>query len=143
VREACLLHRLADTSIAYWQGWNRLRANIGDKFRAVFKAVSQAMARTPRSSSLVENLNSRLRNYFTLRRHLGSPYLDLLRFFLNCRSVVNSALIYSRCKLRVSSLRSAVTALKVRDEIVSILGASAEFQRCVSLPGAGSLDGGT
>jgi hypothetical protein len=26
------------------------------------------MARTPRSSSLVENLNSRLRNYFTLRR---------------------------------------------------------------------------
>jgi hypothetical protein len=26
-----------------------------------------------------------LRNYFTLRRHLGTPYLDLLRFFLNHR----------------------------------------------------------
>jgi hypothetical protein len=30
------------------------------------------MAQTPRSSSLVENLNSRLRTYFTLRRHLGN-----------------------------------------------------------------------
>jgi hypothetical protein len=68
IREACVLHRLPNTSTVYWQGWNRLRANIGDKFRAVFKAVSQAMARTPRSSPLVENLNSRLRNYFTLRR---------------------------------------------------------------------------
>ena len=47
--------------------------------------MRQAVTRTPRSSSLVENLNSRLRNYFTLRRHLGSPYLDLLRFFLNQR----------------------------------------------------------
>jgi hypothetical protein len=92
VREACLLHRLPNTSTAYWQGWNRLRANVGDKFRAVFKAVSQAMARTPRSSSLVENLNSRLRNYFTLRRHLGSSYLDLLRFFLNHRRYMRSQL---------------------------------------------------
>src|SRR5215213_8088882 len=43
-------------------------------------AVRRAMADTPRSSSLVENLNSRLRTYFTLRRHLGGSYLDLLRF---------------------------------------------------------------
>ena len=26
VREACLLHRLPSTSVAYWQGWNQLRA---------------------------------------------------------------------------------------------------------------------
>jgi hypothetical protein len=83
VREAWVLQRLASTS--YWQGWNRLRAKTGCKFYAVFDAVSRAMAQTPRSSSLVENLNSRLRNYFTLRRHLGGSYLDLLRFFLNHR----------------------------------------------------------
>jgi hypothetical protein len=71
VREACVLHHLPSTSTAYWQGWNRLRAKLGNKFLAVFDAVSQAMARTPRSSSLVENLNARLRTYFTLRRHLG------------------------------------------------------------------------
>jgi hypothetical protein len=92
VREACMLHRLPTTSTAYWQGWNRLRAEISGKFHAVFDAVRQAMARTPRSSSLVENLNSRLRNYFTLRRHLGSAYLDLLRFFLNHRRFMRSRL---------------------------------------------------
>src|SRR4051795_2150666 len=60
VREACVLHRLPTTSPAYWQGWNRLRARTGAKFHALFDAVSRAMAHTPRSSSLVENLNSRL-----------------------------------------------------------------------------------
>ena len=38
-----------------------------------------------RASSVVENLNSRLRTYFFLRRHLGADYLDLLRFYLNHR----------------------------------------------------------
>jgi hypothetical protein len=90
VREACLLHRLPTTSSAYWQGWNRLRARIGGKFHALFAAVSRAMAGTPRSSSLVENVNSRLRTYFTLRRHLGGSYLDLLRFFLNHRRFMRS-----------------------------------------------------
>jgi hypothetical protein len=33
------------------------------------------MAQTPRCSSMVENFNSRLRNYFTLRRQLGGEYL--------------------------------------------------------------------
>ena len=90
VRDACVLHRLPPTSPAYWQGWNRLQAQIGGKFHALFAAVSRAMAHTPRSSSLVENLNSRLRNYFTLRRHLGGSYLDLLRFFLNHRRFMRS-----------------------------------------------------
>jgi len=90
VRDACVLHRLPSTSPAYWQGWNRLRATMGGKFHALFDAVSRAMADTPRSSSLVENLNSRLRTYFTLRRHLGGSYLDLLRFFLNHRRFMRS-----------------------------------------------------
>ncbi len=90
VRDACMLHRLPTTSPAYWQRWNRLRARIGGKFHALFAAVSRAMADTPRSSSLVENLNSRLRSYFTLRRHLGGSYLDLLRFFLNHRRFLRS-----------------------------------------------------
>ncbi len=90
VREACLLHRLPSTSPAYWQGWNRLRATMGAKFHTLFDAVSRAMAQTPRSSSLVENLNSRLRTDFTLRRHLGGSYLNLLRFFLNHRRFMRS-----------------------------------------------------
>jgi hypothetical protein len=90
VREACVLHRLPSTSTAYWQSWNRLRTKMGGKFHTLFDAVSRVMAQTPRSSSLVENLNSRLRTYFTLRRHLGNSYLDLLRFFLNHRRFMRS-----------------------------------------------------
>jgi len=90
VREACELHRSPTISPAYWQGWDRLRAQVGCKFHALFAAVGRAMAHTPRSSSLVENLNSRLRTYFTLRRHLGNSYLDLLRFFLNHRRFMRS-----------------------------------------------------
>jgi hypothetical protein len=90
VRAACVLHRKSCTSPAYWQGWNRLRARMKSQFHAVFDAVAQAMAQTPRSSALVENLNSRLRNYFTLRRHLGAAYLSLLQFFLNHRRFLRS-----------------------------------------------------
>ena len=90
VREACVLHRLPSTSTAYWQGWNRLRTKTGDKFHALFDAVRLALVQTPRSSSLVENLNSRLRNYFTLRRNLGGSYLSLLQFFLNHRCFMRS-----------------------------------------------------
>ena len=90
VRAACVLHRKPTTSPAYWQGWNRLRSKLGSQFHAVFAAVARAMEQTPRSSAPVENLNSRLRNYFTLRRHLGNSYLDLLQFFLNHRRFLRS-----------------------------------------------------
>ncbi|MCP4119352.1 MAG: hypothetical protein GY737_28940, partial [Desulfobacteraceae bacterium] len=52
--------------------------------------VQEILADTPRASSLVENLNSRLRNYFFLRRHIGNDYLELLRFFLNHRRFMRS-----------------------------------------------------
>jgi hypothetical protein len=102
VREACVLHRLPGTSTAYWQGWNRLRANLGDRFHRLFDAVSRAMAQTPRSGSLVENLNSRLRNYFTLRHHLGGSYLDLPRFFLNHRRFMRSRRANETAKARAN-----------------------------------------
>ena len=54
------------------------------------EAVSKALQETPRASSMVENLNSRLRNYFFLRRSLGDSYLGLLQFFLNHRCFIRS-----------------------------------------------------
>jgi hypothetical protein len=43
-----------------------------------------------RASSLVENLNSRLRSDFFLRRQLGNDHLTLLQFFLNYRWYLRS-----------------------------------------------------
>jgi hypothetical protein len=48
----------SETSTAFSRGWNRLFAAMASKFHAVYDAASQAMQDTPRSSSLVENLNS-------------------------------------------------------------------------------------
>jgi hypothetical protein len=66
VRATCLLHRKPETSAAFWQAWNRLHTTIGRKFYDLYTAVSQALHETPRSSSLVENLNSRIRNCLML-----------------------------------------------------------------------------
>ena len=44
-----------------------------------------------RASSMVENLNGRLRNYFFLRRQLGNDYLCLLQFYLNHQKYKRSA----------------------------------------------------
>jgi len=73
--------------------WTRdaaLREQLGSRFFAVSVAVAEVVERTVRASSVIENLNSRLRTYFFLRRHLGPEYLALLQFFLNHRRFVRS-----------------------------------------------------
>ena len=90
VRDVCLLHRKHQTSNAYWEQWNQLHNQLSGKFHDVMKAVEEVLKETPRASSMVENLNSRLRNYFFLRRSLGDDYLNLLQFFLNHRCFMRS-----------------------------------------------------
>ncbi len=90
VREVCLLHRKRKTSNAYWERWNQLHRELSSKFHGLMEAVGNALKETPRASSMVENLNSRLRNYFFLRRSLGDSYLSLLQFFCNHRCFLRS-----------------------------------------------------
>jgi len=54
------------------------------------ETTGNALKETPRASSMVEKLNSRLRNYFFLRRSLGDSYLSTLQFFLNHRCFLRS-----------------------------------------------------
>ncbi|MEE8057937.1 MAG: hypothetical protein V3T17_08885 [Pseudomonadales bacterium] len=60
-----------------------LQDTLGDKYDDVEDAVIMALTSTERTSSMIENLNGRLRTYFYLRQDIGQGYLDLLRFFLN------------------------------------------------------------
>jgi hypothetical protein len=75
---------------ARWQQEGILRGPLGKTFDPLKEAITQLIDTTVRASSVVENLNSRLRNYFFLRKHLGPEYLDLLRFFLNHRRFLRS-----------------------------------------------------
>jgi hypothetical protein len=73
-----------------WQREAALRSQLGSRYFPLSVAMVEVARQTVRASSLVENLNSRLRNYFFLRRHLGPDYLALLQFFLNHRRFVRS-----------------------------------------------------
>ena len=73
-----------------WSEESDLRHILRGRYWEVSEAIAALGSKTVRASSLVENLNSRLRNYFFLRRHLGADYLDLLQFFLNHRRLVRS-----------------------------------------------------
>jgi len=73
-----------------WPREAALRSQLGSRHYSLCVAAAEVARQTVRASSLVENLNSRLRNYFFLRRHLGPDYLALLQFFLNHRRFLRS-----------------------------------------------------
>lgn len=90
VHALCEVERFPEDSSTRWQKEEMLRTRLTWKFFDVQQAVLNAMRTTPRTSSVIENFNSRLRNYFFLRKHLGPSYLELLRFFLNHRTFVHT-----------------------------------------------------
>ncbi len=83
VRQMLALTGQSSTSTAYWSQAAALHQQLHHRFLPLQQALEQRLQRFHRASSLVENFNSRLRNYFFLRRQIGPAYLDLLRFFLN------------------------------------------------------------
>jgi hypothetical protein len=90
VRELLNMHNLDPRYPRRWQKEAALRQQLGDRFFTMNAAVQDVADQTVRASSVIENLNSRLRAYFFLRRHLGSDYLALLQFFLNHRCFLRS-----------------------------------------------------
>ncbi len=85
LRELLRLQHQSYANPRRWQREAELHQQLHERFHDIDEAVREVARRTVRASSLVENLNSRLRNYFTLRRHLGADYLALLQFFFNHR----------------------------------------------------------
>jgi hypothetical protein len=85
VREVCRLAALDRNGCLYWLRRQQLQQKLGWRWREVEEGVAQVLSSVTRASSMVENINSRLRCYFFLRRQIGGDYLELLRFFLNHR----------------------------------------------------------
>jgi len=79
----CTLQRCQNGSDRYAIRSLPLQDYFGVEFDEIEEAVLHALNSTERTSSMVENLHSRLRPYFYLRREIGFGYLDLLRFYLN------------------------------------------------------------
>jgi hypothetical protein len=90
VRELLDLQALDKRQALRWQKEAALRQLLRGRFQALEQAVCTLRAQVVRASSIIENINSRLRNYFFLRRQIGNGYLELLQFFLNHRRFLRS-----------------------------------------------------
>jgi hypothetical protein len=69
---------------------SEVRSVLRNQFHIAVAIVQDILESTPRASSLVESVNSLLRNYFFLRREIGHGYLALLQFYLNHRVLTRS-----------------------------------------------------
>jgi hypothetical protein len=90
VRNLLDLQTLDPRSSRRWQQEAAVRDQLRGRFHPLEQVVRALRERVVRSSSIIENINSRLRSYFFLRRELGSRYLELLQFFLNHRRFLRS-----------------------------------------------------
>jgi hypothetical protein len=91
VRQLLRVQALPATHPRRWPQEAALRQQLGGRFHGLSMAVAALASSVVRASSVAENLNSRLRCYFFLRRELGPDYLALLQFFLNHRRFPRSA----------------------------------------------------
>jgi len=90
VRELLDLQAVDGRQPRRWQKEAALRQQLRHRFYHLEEAVQHLAEHVVRASSVIENINSRLRTYFFLRRQLGSDYLVLLQFFLNHRRFLRS-----------------------------------------------------
>ena len=90
VRQVLQMQALDPNRSRHWQEQSRLQELLGSRFYHLGEATADVARQTVRASSSIENFNSRLRSYFSLRRHLGPGYLQLLPFFLNHRRFLRS-----------------------------------------------------
>jgi hypothetical protein len=91
VRAVWNLECLDAASAKYGLEATTLRSGLGSKFYGLQQAMPALQLVTFRSSSWVENINSRLRNYFFLRRQIGPDSLELLQFYFNHHQYERSA----------------------------------------------------
>ena len=94
IRELLGTQQMSEKDSRRWQRDARLRQQLGGRYYGLSEAVEELSAGVVRASSLVENVNSRLRSYFFLRRQLGPDYLQLLQFYLNHRRFPRSEQAY-------------------------------------------------
>ena len=90
VRQVFELQGISPKTVNYWEKITILHHKIGECFYHLLKDIEKLIKSTVRANSIVENLNSRLRNYFFLRKTLGPNYLELLQFYINHRRYMRS-----------------------------------------------------
>ena len=81
VRDFLALQTMLTTTPTYWQRAGKLHHAPQGQFHPLHQALLERRHRLHRASSLVENFNSRRRNYFFLRRQIRTPVPGLTALF--------------------------------------------------------------
>jgi hypothetical protein len=117
VREALAVAQMDESRPSRWQREEELWSRLGGKRGLLRVEVERLAAAVVRASSVIENLNSRLRNYFFLRKQLGNGYLRLLQFYVNHHPLERS----ERTEREGKSPRELLTGQK-HDHWLELLG---------------------
>jgi len=75
-----------------------LQEKLGSKFDAIENSVKDALETTERTSSMGENMHSRINSHLFLRKNIDNGFLNLLRFHFNHKPILRSAHEYRRGK---------------------------------------------
>lgn len=94
----CELQRCEHFSDNYAVRSAPLQVQFLETFEEIEDAVMEAMDSTERTSSLLENLNGRVRTFIYSRKEIGFHYTELLRFYLNHTKFLRSTKDYRRGK---------------------------------------------
>lgn len=117
VRDLLDLQALDKRQPLRWQKEATLRERLRERFYPIEQAVRALSKQVVRASSIIENINSRLRNYFFLRREIGAGYLELLQFFLNHRRFLRS-----ECSERVGKSPAELLTGQAHPHWLELLG---------------------
>ncbi len=90
IRQVFNLRSMPLDSQYRWEEEARLKGIIGDPYYFIEQELEGLARETVRASSMVENLNSRLRPFFSLRKTFKQGSLDLLQFFFNHKRFLRS-----------------------------------------------------
>lgn len=113
----CALQRCKQSGDNYAIRSLPLQFQLAEKYDAVEDAVIAAMNTTEKTSSMVENLNSRISPYFFLRKEIGNDYLQLLQFYLN-----HTPLLRSEDPQRRKKSPTEIMTNQVHDHWLELLG---------------------
>ena len=115
--EICRLQRYSKTCASYYQKAVKAHSRFGNRFRDIENNVIAIMNDIEKASSVVENLNGRIRKFLRNHIHVSQGQLDLLRFIMN-----HTPFERSRCEHRHRKSPSEVLHGKDHKHWLEMLG---------------------
>jgi hypothetical protein len=80
----CELYRCQRFSEKYYQRSKEIRKKLGEnQYILLLGLIGKIITSTTRASSIIENLNGRIKPYLKIRKQMGRGFNELLKFFIN------------------------------------------------------------